>query len=1586
MAFTPDHRNLLITSHKLSLKALWNKLPTPNRRNFKGSASGTEPSFDSPGTTGNNNSSTSSNNSNVKVISLEAIDRIQRGATSHRFLLARREAELEQSHHVLQLLNQNQTHEGTSSSSQPLSCLTVVYLVLATPSTTTASSTSSSSTGTSSTSKWTLETLDLVIPDPGDCEAFLTALEDLTALHREERRKTSATLQRLHSVWLELGKAWHEPLGHNDFLNVCDKLQVPLKRGVLSILFKEEVSGGSGSGSATKGGGGGNGNSRQGNARGNNGNGNGNGSDKLSFVAVATLLESIHKSSLPGENVVLERIWQELLDTDPVPPVKVSTYALPPETHTRSHNNNSNSHEGASALELHIPHSSASSEESISAVAFLSFLRSQQKEFQTSLEEATDLVHILNQQVTLEDLLLQQQQHNGSAAFASSSAAALPRATTSSSHCTGHHDRLTKSRFFAFLASDANDLLHPSLGKLGADDMTQPLSHYWIHSSHDTYLQGLPHSLHTSARHGKASPFQSLIQNSGAASSASGSAGGAGSGTGHGRRQWDVDEQQYMAALLRGVRCLELDVWDGLDGLEPVVARCQPTHPADKRLPLHAILRVVASFLDQHPHSFPILLKLENHVQTPAVQQRLAKLLQDVLRDKLAKPSLDQQLDTPVTLPSPEALRGKVVVLGKRPKKLFHGAMVCQDEYDADNDSFHALEKLREASSNSGAAVASLLSSASLPEEEGDFRVVVGFTPKGPVRAALGSNAPAKTPHELLQEAVQEWKAAQYEVEQCTEDARMRDAAADAAETQAAHYTHLSGWTPSQVKQRALQMQRGLSPRGLDDEEEKSTKEEGLEVHEVLPEFVEGSRGRYESAAREAMEEAGREAQCHALFKDKENALLMARDNLEMARQREQSLSENARRARNDALAHQEHAEAAKERVVKVRDLLRNSKDQTSTAGTVVQTALTEAKISEKRAADAEARANRAQLAADNDRKRADEETRKEEALEMQVNEMHDECMKATEATRAARERVEKAASMLERVNDQLKIIETSSQYRSEVQASSLKDGYNVPRGGSFIAKHTSKLEEREMCRELIREASEENAAAESHRKELQQEFEDRAYQWRVQADQAAQARRAADRSLHLAEELMEQAEEEREAANLRHTARQRAEATVENKDSYRASLEAQLVEAERAAAEAATLALQSKKRSDHLAKEADKVKDHSRFAKAVEDLEWERDVAKREYEAARAEREKKDRAMVDEKRRLDTNAEVYQEAAREAAAETDRTRDELHYQHEAVVTYGEALVLRREASDALDKLESLKLQAETKKLSVERAKEYKARMDTMKEIPVDLARSTLLHSSKHFNWSTSMSLSNAHVHSFAHNVLLLMLDKNPEEERRNLHSFTKNHLTRIFPSWKALQNKSFANYDPVFAWSLGCQLVSCNLHSPDESLLIADGRFRQNGSCGYVLKPPYLTDNASKVENDQRWSVQIVSGQHLPRPSSRKVAGPASPLVKISIYSGSAKETRISYRTKPVRRAGLHPVWTTNNKFEVVIPNPSVSMVAFSVWHAMDDGGESFMGAACLPASGLREGIRSVALFDEHHSRPGEYQTASLLIRTTRK
>jgi phosphatidylinositol phospholipase C delta len=274
-----------------------------------------------------------------------------------------------------------------------------------------------------------------------------------------------------------------------------------------------------------------------------------------------------------------------------------------------------------------------------------------------------------------------------------------------------------------------------------------------------------------------------------------------------------------------------------------------------------------------------------------------------------------------------------------------------------------------------------------------------------------------------------------------------------------------------------------------------------------------------------------------------------------------------------------------------------------------------------------------------------------------------------------------------------------------------------------------------------------------------------------------------------------------------------------------------------------------------------------------------------------------------------------------------------------------------------------------------------------MCEIPLALSRITMLHTLKHRSWDKSLSLPCAHVHSFAQNVLLHMVEENHMQHLNTMHAFTRKHLCRVFPSWFVLQSKNFTNYDPVLAWTMGCQIVSMNLQSTDESLLVADGRFRQNGSCGYVLKAPYMLDSSAKNEESQHWKFNVLSGFKLLKPSGgRKQASVVNPFVRISLYEGSSKAKRIMYNTKRVKQNGLNPIWKEDEVFEFAISNPSVAMLVFSIWDKTDDGTEDFIAASSLPVSCIREGYRSVALFDAKHTRSGPYAFSSLLIKAAKR
>jgi len=76
--------------------------------------------------------------------------------------------------------------------------------------------------------------------------------------------------------------------------------------------------------------------------------------------------------------------------------------------------------------------------------------------------------------------------------------------------------------------------------------------------------------------------------------------------------------------------------------------------------------------------------------------------------------------------------------------------------------------------------------------------------------------------------------------------------------------------------------------------------------------------------------------------------------------------------------------------------------------------------------------------------------------------------------------------------------------------------------------------------------------------------------------------------------------------------------------------------------------------------------------------------------------------------------------------------------------------------------------------------------------------------------------------------------------QMRDFIRYTSTNLARSFPDGKRFDS---SNPGPQMFWNAGLQMCALNYQKPDRSMQLNEGRFSQNGRCGYVLKPPRLRD-----------------------------------------------------------------------------------------------------------------------------------------------
>ncbi|XP_039977662.1 inactive phospholipase C-like protein 2 isoform X2 [Xiphias gladius] len=193
-----------------------------------------------------------------------------------------------------------------------------------------------------------------------------------------------------------------------------------------------------------------------------------------------------------------------------------------------------------------------------------------------------------------------------------------------------------------------------------------------------------------------------------------------------------------------------------------------------------------------------------------------------------------------------------------------------------------------------------------------------------------------------------------------------------------------------------------------------------------------------------------------------------------------------------------------------------------------------------------------------------------------------------------------------------------------------------------------------------------------------------------------------------------------------------------------------------------------------------------------------------------------------------------------------------------------------------------------------------------------------------------------------------------------------KHFLSRVYPSPMRIDS---SNMNPQDLWKCGCQIVSMNFQTAGLMMDLNTAWFRQNGNCGYVLRPAIMRQEVSYFSADTRDTVpgvspqllhvKVISGQNLPKPRGSGAKGDVvDPYVYVEIHGIPADCTE--RRTRTVTQNGDNPIF--DESFEFQINLPELAMVRFVV---LDDDfiGDEFIGQYTISLECLQPGYRHVPL-----------------------
>ncbi|MCJ1306707.1 Phospholipase C [Agyrium rufum] len=247
-------------------------------------------------------------------------------------------------------------------------------------------------------------------------------------------------------------------------------------------------------------------------------------------------------------------------------------------------------------------------------------------------------------------------------------------------------------------------------------------------------------------------------------------------------------------------------------------------------------------------------------------------------------------------------------------------------------------------------------------------------------------------------------------------------------------------------------------------------------------------------------------------------------------------------------------------------------------------------------------------------------------------------------------------------------------------------------------------------------------------------------------------------------------------------------------------------------------------------------------------------------------------------------------------------------------------------------------------------------------------------------------------------------------ESKAKVDAHNRKFLMRVYPSGFRMKS---SNPEPLAFWKRGVQMVALNWQTYDEGMQMNDAMFACGSDrTGYVLKPKSLRDeveaeSSSRTSMDSgaisitkikkkevSFSIDLISAQQVPRPSTLNPDEEMESYVEIEIFSAEEKGRGVVFGTggqdcservgvsglgAPHRRrtansgcSGYNPNYDEKFKFNLITKHPDLIFVRWTIWRAVEKRNAQSPPLARFTAklSSLSEGYRHLPLYDHNGNR----------------